>query len=166
MRTCDTPHLAHPLIPRTVSYLPSGHPVSILIREATRRHLNPLRTAYEAGKWTRVLSIIEAECVKVDGCWLWSRRHGKGYGKIRLGGRDLMPHRLVAQAVRKGDLDPRMPVHHTCAEGLCCNPSHLQVVTPQENTAEMLERRYYVARIAELEAELEELNGRRISQTI
>lgn len=47
-----------------------------------------------------------------------------------------------------------MPVHHIRAEPLCCSPRHLQVVTPQENVAEMLERRYYLARIADLEAAL------------
>lgn len=54
-----------------------------------------------------------------------------------------------------GEIIPsHKPVHHKCAEPLCFNPIHLQVVQPHENTAEMLERRYYLQRIADLETAL------------
>jgi hypothetical protein len=43
-------------------------------------------------------------------------------------------------------------VHHTCAVPRCLAPPHLQPVSQRDNTAEMLLRRYYVARIAALEA--------------
>lgn len=130
--------------------LPSSHPV----RELMRDKRSPLRRAFEAEDWMQLLRLVEAECVKVEGCWLWGQRVHKGYGRVVIAGRDWMAHRLVALAVRNGELDARMPVHHVCAERLCCNPLHLQVVTPHENTAEMLERRYYLDRIAALESAL------------
>lgn len=150
---------APPPVERTVSKLPTNHPVRVLIRERARLALRgPLRVAYESGDWTSLLRTIEAECVKVDGCWLWSRRAQKGYGVVHLIDRDWFVHRLTAHASRAGSLDARMPVHHTCSERLCCNPLHLQVVTPHENTAEMLERRYYIDRIAELESALRDID--------
>jgi hypothetical protein len=43
----------------------------------------------------------------------------------------------------------------------CVNPAHLQAVTQQENAAEMLERKAYLARIAELEAEVLALRSKK-----
>lgn len=44
--------------------------------------------------------------------------------------------------------------HHTCGDSRCVNPDHLQPVTHRDNTAEMLARHSYLARIAELEEAL------------
>jgi len=48
------------------------------------------------------------------------------------------------------------PVHHICAGGryYCCNPQHLQLVTPEQNQAEMLGRTAYQTRIRLLENQL------------
>jgi len=60
----------------------------------------------------------------------------------------------MALATRGGVSLGHMPVHHVCGNSLCVEPSHLQVVTPAANTAEMLERTHYKARIASLEQAL------------
>lgn len=44
-------------------------------------------------------------------------------------------------------------MHHKCANRACINPKHLQAVTAESNTAEMLERNFLQARIRELEME-------------
>lgn len=65
-----------------------------------------------------------------------------------MAGRKHFVHRLVM-----GN-PPDSVVHHVCARTSCVNPDHLQRVTQRENAAEMLERNYYLGRIAALEAAL------------
>ena len=48
--------------------------------------------------------------------------------------------------------------HHICANQRCVNPDHLQPISNRENVAEMMQRRYYIARIEELEAEVRRLD--------
>lgn len=91
-------------------------------------------------------------------CWIWvgrARKKKKGtYGQFNYQGRSIASHRYSYQQATGIELDSHTPVHHKCSNSLCVNPVHLQAITPQENTAEMLERRWYKARIAELEAKL------------
>lgn len=89
---------------------------------------------------------IRRACDRVDattGCWIW--QEGKKYPQLT-GGMRL--HRLVAQ-VRFGDIG-RQHVHHMCGDATCVNPAHLQLVTREENTAEMLARHDYEDFIIEL----------------
>ena len=48
--------------------------------------------------------------------------------------------------------------HHMCANSMCVNPEHLQPISARENTAEMIQRNYFLARIAEMEAEVARLD--------
>ena len=114
----------------------------------------PIRRACEDGDWPAMRAHLAAEAVRVGTCWLWPARVKGGYGVVRIGKREHGVHRLMMAAVRGGLVESHLPVHHKCAERLCFNPDHLQVVEPHENVAEMLERNYYLQRIAELEAAL------------
>lgn len=144
-----------PMWTRKKCDLPSDHPVSVLIREnRLRSQKSPLRLAYEDGDWAAVLTALRRRVVEVDDCWLWAGRIKGGYGYVNVGGRTHLVHRLAAASTLGAPVPSHMPVHHACAEPMCFNPMHLQVVTPQENTAEMLERNYYVTRIAALETAL------------
>lgn len=143
-----------PPVAKSICRLPADHQVRVLIREQAVPR-SPLRVAVESESWDDVVLAMQQKAVIVDGCWLWPRVDRSGYGRISIGGKAFGAHRLMAKAVRDGDLDRRMPVHHKCAEPTCVNPDHLQVVTPEQNVAEMLERRYYLERIAELELALE-----------
>lgn len=113
-----------------------------------------LRKAYEDGTLEDVRREVLARCV-VDpelGCWLWQwPLNHAGYGQVVFNRTVKMPHRLVM-----GD-PPGMVVHHVCTVRNCANPDHLQVVTPEENTAEMMLRNFYLRRIADLEAALAEV---------
>ena len=118
---------------------------------------SPLSAAFVAGNWSDVVALMLERTSRSGDCCVWggaAKRGSNGggrYGYVHCNGRRLLAHRLMAQAARGGaDLGP-MPVHHTCGNSLCVNPEHLQVVTPQENTAEMLERNAYLSRIADLE---------------
>ena len=88
------------------------------------------------------------------GCHIWTLGiNDSGYGIICWGGERLRAHR-VAYEIWVGPIPDGCVVHHSCANKACINPKHLQTITPQENTAEMHERRHYQKRIAELEAKL------------
>lgn len=78
---------------------------------------------------------------KTAGCWLWTgaRCHG-GYAQFRLSGH---PKRgdVVQDSVHRiayrwlvGEIAPGMQLDHRCRVRTCVNPSHLEVVTPRENT--------------------------------
>jgi len=93
---------------------------------------------------------------KNDDCWLWTGHVDKsGYGHFRMDNATHRSHR-VAYILWIGEVPDGTVVHHKCAQKNCVRPDHLQVVTPQENTAEMLERKHYLARIKELEQKLDE----------
>lgn len=108
--------------------------------------------------WTRVDKSAGA-----DGCWIWTgpverrRPSASPYGIFAVDGKQIRAHRYIYQVVNKVILNSGQPIHHTCSNTICQNPKHLQVTTQRDNTAEMLERRFYVNRIKELEQELESL---------
>lgn len=94
-----------------------------------------------------------------DDCWLWTgsvkrKKTGRAYGSFTSEGKEVLAHRYSYGLANDGVPDSHTPVHHTCSNTLCVNPNHLQAITSQENTAEMLERRWYQMRILELEAQL------------
>lgn len=120
---------------------------------------NPLERFYES---------VE-KSAEENGCWNWQgkKTHQKSttrgrYGLFRIGpvSEQVSPalaHRFSYEAHNNITLTTAEPVHHKCANTLCVNPDHLQVITPEENTAEMFERHSYMKRIAELESELQRL---------
>ncbi|MBH5146058.1 HNH endonuclease [Rhodococcus erythropolis] len=104
------------------------------------------------------LAEVKAYATVTDsGCWEWPKLDRKGYPRnITLATASEPAHRAVLTAVLGRPLGAEA-AHHTCANRACVNPDHLQPVTAAENTAEMLERRAYRARIAELERKLADL---------
>lgn len=74
---------------------------------------------------------IIADRVRVDGgCWVWTRGTLKGYGILRVNGRNVRAHRLAFFAWRH---DTRLDLDHLCRNRSCCNPDHLEPVTHAEN---------------------------------
>ena len=112
---------------------------------------SPLRKAYEDGTAEQVLDALKkAATVTEDGCWEWKQLDSTGYPRAKIGGRHIAVHRLSLEAKYEAPLGSQA-AHHMCANAKCVNPEHLQPVTHRENTAEMMARRAYIDRIAELE---------------
>ena len=78
--------------------------------------------------WSRV------EFGHPDQCWPWQRSTGShGYGNAWDGVTVRLAHR-VAWVMWHGEQIPEgMTIDHTCRNRVCCNPSHLRVLTNEEN---------------------------------
>lgn len=82
----------------------------------------------------RVLARIE---IDDNGCWIWQgAKSKKGYGSIgiRIDGRKTTtsPHRVTYEAL-VGSIPDGLHLDHLCRVPSCCNPDHLEPVTPGEN---------------------------------
>lgn len=125
-----------------------------MAREAARALRSELRQAVEDGDHEGVLAIIQTRVVITDSaCWEWTGKIRNGYATVRLGRKQYSVHRLALEAKYRAKLGTQAG-HHTCANTSCVNPDHLEPVTFAANTAEMLAREAYRARIAELESAL------------
>ncbi len=104
--------------------------------------IHNLTAQQQAHFWSRVAVREENKC------WEWTgHRNAKGYGQTRVSGTMYYTHRLAAM------LDGRdvigATVMHSCDNPSCCNPAHLSVGTPADNTADMLKRKRFRAKITE-----------------
>jgi HNH endonuclease len=73
----------------------------------------------------------------VPGCWQWKGvKTGKGYGMFYVepgrNGQRVLAHRFQYE-MPYGPIPEGMQIDHLCRNHGCVNPSHLEVVTPQEN---------------------------------
>lgn len=141
---------------RTVQGLPSKRKPKQLALDFPKDQRSRLRRAYEDGHWSAVIQLVRSESVIAEsGCWEWPRIDSKGYARVSWS--NVGVYRMVVEATLGAPLGSQA-AHHTCANTRCVNPDHLQPVTHRANTAEMLSRRSYVERIAELEEALSALD--------
>ena len=83
-----------------------------------------------------------------NGCRAWQGTLNRdGYGVFSLAGGATRAAHRVAYELAGNVLDHR-PIHHKCANRRCVEPSHLMAVSQQENTAEMMERQWFLKTIA------------------
>jgi hypothetical protein len=85
-------------------------------------------------KLHEIQRIVENIHVDKNGCWIWTgSRHSAGYGDISLRGKHWLTHRLVYRLF-VGRINKGHVIDHLCRNRLCCNPEHLESVTPRTNS--------------------------------
>jgi len=68
------------------------------------------------------------------GCWPWlAWTNDKGYGYIKVCGREIRAHR-IAYMLAHGPIPDSLQVDHLCRNRTCQNPGHMELVTSAENT--------------------------------
>jgi hypothetical protein len=81
------------------------------------------------------------EKLDVGFCWIYlgekttGSKYASGYGTIRRGGRyegRVLTHRAVWEGL-VGPIPDGLQLDHVCRVKLCCNPDHLEPVTPAVN---------------------------------
>lgn len=78
-----------------------------------------------------------------NACWPWTGTVAKTdkdgnalYGRFKTNGQNVRAHRL-AYMLAKGTIPDGMVIRHLCIhQPMCCNPSHLEIGTPEENKAD------------------------------
>ena len=83
------------------------------------------------------------------GCWLWTRGlTAQGYGTMSVEGRVTLMHRLSYE-LHVGPIPAGLHVLHRCPGGAkpaCCNPAHLAVGTPLDNSHDVLPHERHTVR--------------------
>lgn len=67
-------------------------------------------------------------------CWIWQRytNHG-GYGRGAVPGFGIVRIHRASYELHIGSIPEGLHLDHLCRVPACCNPDHLEPVTPQEN---------------------------------
>jgi len=72
-------------------------------------------------------------------CWNWKcGLSGVGYGSCWFMGKRTNPTRVIWEFVNGKSIPEGLWVLHSCNNPKCCNPAHLRVGTPKDNTQDMI----------------------------
>lgn len=93
------------------------------------------KRASEAKSFESRLARTETGCLEWQGS-----RDRRGYGTLRSGGRDYKAHRVAYERAYGPITDGRF-VCHTCDNPPCCEPAHLFLGTPKENSQDCVRKK-------------------------
>ncbi len=95
-----------------------------------------------------------------DQCWIWHGADNKGYGKIKIGKKTVLAHR-VSYALHFGKLLNDKMVCHTCDNTKCVNPRHLWLGNNRENQIDSFSKgRSWIIRLSENQSGNKNINAR------
>lgn len=103
-------------------------------RDVARDYSRTKMTSNYGNKQVPLEKRIWPRIEKTDGCWNWTGgANSKGYGIVTsLHAPGIAPYRWVYQQL-VGPIPKGMHIDHLCRNIRCCNPAHLEAVTPKEN---------------------------------
>lgn len=105
------------------------------------RHGDPLKTLIPMTAYGEPATFLaKAISHHGDDCLKWPYSTARGYGRIKIYGRQRYAHRLICEAVHGAPPTPEYECAHNCGRGHegCVNPSHLRWATSKENHADKL----------------------------
>jgi hypothetical protein len=99
----------------------------ILYKDITQKNINLF--------WSH---IIFPNNIK-DGCWLtnYQKNSHHKYKNITINNNVISIHRFMYMIWNKCDIPKKMIIRHKCHNPECCNPYHLIIGTPQDNSNDM-----------------------------
>jgi hypothetical protein len=73
-------------------------------------------------------------------CWPWLRSTGShGYGQSYDGITVRLAHRIAWALTNEAQIPDDMTIDHLCHNRICCNPTHLRVLTNVDNATDNLQ---------------------------
>jgi hypothetical protein len=88
----------------------------------------------------RFWSKVDVRVSKAE-CWVWKASKSKsGYGKLKVGGRNLIASRVAWEIVNNSSLGSDVFARHKCDNPSCCNPTHIEPGTHRDNMQDMKQR--------------------------
>lgn len=81
-----------------------------------------------------VVTRLMRKVQKTETCWIWvgAINRATGYGHTKVAGKWAYVHRVMYQLL-VGEIPAGFYIDHLCRNTACCNPAHLEAVTPREN---------------------------------
>lgn len=78
--------------------------------------------------------IVERPGLAGPPCWIYTGRDvsANGYHRVKVDGERVMVHRWMWEQTY-GPIAPGLEIDHLCRNPACCNPDHLEPVTPAVN---------------------------------
>lgn len=82
--------------------------------------------------WVRKINVARVQDLVPGECWLWTGSNVKGYGRVTIAHKGRSLHRVVYERM-VGPIPDGLHIDHLCRQPPCCNPAHLEPVTPLVN---------------------------------
>jgi len=79
--------------------------------------------------------LLDSSVFSPDGHQLWCGATRNGYGRVLVGGKNRLVHR-VAWEVERGPIPDGMVIDHVCRTRNCFRVEHLRLVTKRQNCTE------------------------------
>jgi hypothetical protein len=134
-------HFGHSLTPDNVFVNVENYRICLTCREIRNEERKQMQI-YEQADLEEVKAFILANIdVTPSGCWEWrGNRTPQNYPTTTVvWGRKWLVHRISHEA-HKGPIPEGYHIDHLCVNPPCCNPEHLEAVTPGENQKRGWER--------------------------